>query len=139
MTPDLVAAFVGLALLDSLNTSTLFLVMVVLLTARRPTGSAVAYAVGATLSFLGLAIGLYGGAAAAEAVISDLARWLRRATFTLLALWLLYLGVKRLGDRARRRSCCRSGSVRSPRSRSASWPRWRTCRTRFRCSSPSSG
>lgn len=102
MTVELSAALVGLALLDSVNTSTLFLVMVVLLTARRPTAAAVAYAAGAVLAFLGLAAGLYAGAAAAEAVIFDLARWLRRLTFALLAVWLLYLGVKRLRDRPRK-------------------------------------
>lgn len=102
MTVELSAALVGLALLDSVNTSTLFLVMVVLLTARRPTAAAVAYAAGAVLAFLGLAVGLYAGAAAAEAVIFDLARWLHRLTFALLAVWLLYLGVKRLRDRPRK-------------------------------------
>lgn len=99
---------VGLALLDSVNTSTLFLVMVVLLTARRPTAAAVAYAAGAVLAFLGLAVGLYAGAAAAEAVIFDLARWLRRLTFALLAVWLR--------DRPRK-PACQPGSARSPRSR----------------------
>lgn len=102
MSGELVAALVGLALLDSLNTSTLFLVMVLLLTATSPIRCAVAYAVGATLSFLGLAIGLYAGASAAEAVVSDLARWLRRGTLVLLALWLLYLAFKRLRDRPRK-------------------------------------
>ena len=102
MSAELTVVLIGLALLDSVNTSTLFLVLVVLLTARRPVRSAVAYAAGATLSFLGLVIGLYAGAAAAEAVIADLAQWLRRGTFALLALWLLYLAVKRLRDRPRK-------------------------------------
>lgn len=102
MAGGLVAGLVGLALLDSINTSTLFLVMVVMLTARHPVLSAAAYAVGAVLSFLGLAIGLYAGASAAEAAIADLAQWLRRGTFALFALWLLYLGFKRLRDRPRK-------------------------------------
>lgn len=102
MTGDLVATLVGLALLDSVNTSTLFVVMVVLLTARSPVRSASAYAVGAAGSFFGLACGLYAGAAAAEAVVADLAGWLRRGTLVLLALWLLYLGFKRLRDRPRK-------------------------------------
>ena len=38
MSSELVATLVGLALLDSVNTSTLFLVMVVLLVARSPVG-----------------------------------------------------------------------------------------------------
>lgn len=92
----------GLALLDSINTSTLFLVMVILLMARRPIRSGTAYAIGAALSFLGLSIGLYVGASAAEAVLSDTAQWLRRATFSLLALWFLYLAYKRLRDRPRK-------------------------------------
>lgn len=102
MSGELVAALAGLALLDSLNTSTLFIVMVVLLAARDPVRAGTAYLAGATLAFLGLAIALYTGASAAEAVVSDVARWLRRGTFSLLALWLLYLAVKRLRDRPRK-------------------------------------
>jgi hypothetical protein len=102
MSTELVGALVGLALLDSINTSTLFLVMVLLLTARSPVRSSVAYAAGAAASFLGLALALYFGAAAAEATIADLARWLRRGSFVLLALWLLHLGYKRLRDRPRK-------------------------------------
>lgn len=92
----------GLALLDSLNTSTLFIVMVVLLAARDPVRAGVAYAVGAVLAFLGLAVGLYSGASAAEAVVSDVALWLRRGTFVLLAGWLLVLALRRLRDRPRK-------------------------------------
>lgn len=102
MTGDLVATLVGLALLDSVNTSTLFLVMVVLLTARSPIRSASAYAAGAACSFFCLAYGLYAGASAADAVIADVAQWLRRGTLILLALWLLHLAVKRLRDRPRK-------------------------------------
>lgn len=102
MTSDLVVTLTGLALLDSLNTSTLFLVMVVLLTARSPIRSALAYAAGAAGAFFGLACGLYAGASAAEAVVVDLAQWLRRGTLVLLALWLLHLGFKRLRDRPRK-------------------------------------
>lgn len=92
----------GLALLDAVNTSTLFLVLVILLTARSPNRSAIAYSVGAALSFFGLAVALFLGATAAEAVIGDRARWLRRATFALLAVWLLWLGITRLRDRPRK-------------------------------------
>lgn len=102
MTGELVLTLIGLALLDSLNTSTLFFVMVVLLTARSPIRSAVAYAAGAAGSFFGLACGLYAGALAAEAVVVNLAQWLRRGTLVLLALWLVYLGFKRLRDRPRK-------------------------------------
>ena len=102
MTTELVLGLVGLALLDSVNTSTLFLVMVILLMARRPVASGVAYTVGATLSFFGLALALYFGASAAQASISDAASWIRRATFALLALWLLSLAYKRLRDRPRK-------------------------------------
>ncbi|WP_157973766.1 GAP family protein [Desertihabitans aurantiacus] len=102
MRSELVIALAGLALLDSLNTSTLFIVMVVLLSARDPVRAGVAYAVGAVLAFLGLAVALYTGASAAEAVVSDMARWLRRGTFALLALWLLFLAYKRLRDRPRK-------------------------------------
>lgn len=102
MTTELVVALAGLALLDSLNTSTLFIVMVVLLGARDPVRAGVAYTVGAIFAFLGLAVALYTGASAAEAVVSDVAAWLRRGTFALLALWLLFLAYKRLRDRPRK-------------------------------------
>lgn len=102
MSIELAVALAGLALLDAVNTSTSFVVMVILLTARAPGRSAAAYAVAATVSFLGLAVGLYAGASAAETVVGDLARWLRRVTFGLLALWLLHLAYKRLRDRPRR-------------------------------------
>lgn len=102
MSSELAATLVGLALLDAVNTSTLFLVMAILLVARSPVRSGAAYAVGAALSFLGLSIGLYVGASAAETVLSDVAQWLRRATFALLALWFLYLAYKRLRDRPRK-------------------------------------
>ena len=102
MDVDLVVTLVGLALLDAVNTSTLFVVMVILLTARTPSRAAAAAAVAATTSFLALAIALYAGATAAAAVVGDLARWMRRITFALLALWLFHLGFKRLRDRPRR-------------------------------------
>lgn len=102
MRSELVIALMGLALLDSLNTSTLFIVMVVLLGARDPLRSGAAYAAGAVLAFVALAVALYTGASAAEAVVSDLARWLRRGTFALLAVWLLFLAWKRLRDRPRK-------------------------------------
>lgn len=101
MDVELVVTLVGLALLDSVNTSTLFLVMVILLTARAPARSAAAYASAATATFVGLAVGLHAGATAAEYVLSDVSRWLRRITFALLAVWLLYLAVRRLRDRPR--------------------------------------
>lgn len=102
MTIELALGLAVLALLDSVNTSTLFLVMVVLLVARRPVPSGIAFAVGAVLSFLGLAIGLYFGAAAAQGAVDHAARWIRRGTFTLLTLWFLYLACKRLRDRPRK-------------------------------------
>lgn len=102
MDAGLIVALIGLALLDSLNTSTLFLVMVILLTARRPLASGTAYAVGAAVMFLVLAVALFLGADAAASTIAGAAAWIRRSTFTLLAIFLLYLAYKRLRDRPRK-------------------------------------
>lgn len=102
MDVDLALGLAGLALLDSLNTSTLFMVMVVLLMARRPVATSCGYLVGAAVSFFGIAVGLYFGASAAEHAVADAARWIRRGVFALVALWLFWLAFKRLRDRPRK-------------------------------------
>ncbi len=99
---ELIVTLIGLALLDSVNTSTLFLVMVILLTARQPVASGSAYAIGAAVMFFALALALYFGASAAESTIAGAASWIRRGTFALLAIFLFYLAYKRLSDRPRK-------------------------------------
>lgn len=86
MGPDFYLSLGGLALVDSLNTSTLFLAILILLTARRPASTAWAYALGAIASFFTLAVVLYFAADAASAVVSELALWMRRVIFTLQLL-----------------------------------------------------
>ena len=102
MDTGLIVTLVGLALLDSINTSTLFLVMVILLTARRPVAAGSAYAIGAAAMFFALALALFFGANAAESAIAGAAMWIRRGTFALLAVFLFYLAYKRLRDRPRK-------------------------------------
>ena len=102
MTAGLVWSLVGLALLDSLNTSTLLVVVVVLLLARRPVLSAWLYLAGAVGSFGVLALGLYLGAAGAAAATAGGALLVRRVALGLVAVLLAVLAVRRLRERPRR-------------------------------------
>lgn len=102
MTAGLVWGLVGLALLDSLNTSTLLVVVVVLLLARRPVLSAWLYLAGAVGSFLLLALGLYLGASGAAAAVAGGTLLVRRVALLLVAVLLGVLAVRRLRERPRR-------------------------------------
>lgn len=102
MTAGLAWSLVGLALLDSLNTSTLLVVVVVLLLARRPVLSAWLYLAGAVGSFLVLALGLYVGASGAAEAFDGGALLVRRVALLLVAVLLVVLAVRRLRERPRR-------------------------------------
>jgi len=102
VTAGLVWGLVGLALLDSLNTSTLLVVVVVLLLARRPVLSAWLYLAGAVGSFLLLALGLYLGASGAAAAVAGGTLLVRRVALLLVAVLLGVLAVRRLRERPRR-------------------------------------
>lgn len=98
----LLASLAGLAVMDSLNTSTMLAVVVVVLTARRPTATGWAYLAGAVLAFYLVAAALLLGASAAEDALADFSMWARRAIFAVLALFLARLGWRRLRTRPKR-------------------------------------
>lgn len=102
MTLVLAFTLLGLALVDSINTSTLMTVAVILLVARRPAATGWTYAIGALLSFMALAFALYFGADAASGVIAEFSLWARRIVFTILAIIFAVMGVRRLKTRQRR-------------------------------------
>lgn len=98
----LLASLTGLAVLDSLNTSTMLAVVVIVLTARRPAATGWAYLTGATLAFYLVAAALLLGAAAAEDALNEFTTWARGAIFAVLALFLARLGLRRLRPRPKR-------------------------------------
>lgn len=101
MGADFYLSLVGLALVDSVNTSTLFLAILILLTARRPASTAWAYATASIVSFFVFAVLLYFAAEAASELVTELALWMRRVIFTLGALFLIVLGIRRFKARKR--------------------------------------
>jgi cytochrome c biogenesis protein CcdA len=98
----LLAGLAGLAVLDSLNTSTMLAVVVIVLTVKRPVATVWAYLVGAILAFLLVATVLLLGASAAEGALTEFSTWARRAVLVALALFLAWLGLRRLRTRPKR-------------------------------------
>lgn len=98
----LLASLAGLAVLDSLNTSTMLAAAVIVLTARRPAATGWAYLAGAVLAFYLVATALLLGASAAEDAVSEFSTWARRAIFAALAVFLVWLGLRRLRTRRKR-------------------------------------
>lgn len=98
----LLASLAGLAVLDSLNTSTMLAAVVIVLTARRPAATGWAYLAGAVVAFYLVAAALLLGAAAAEGAVAEFSMWARRAIFAALALFLVRLGWRRLRTRPKR-------------------------------------
>jgi hypothetical protein len=78
MTPALILSLVGLALVDSVNVSTIWIVVLLVLTVRRPAPTGAAYTAGAFLTFLTFTLLLYFGASVAQEWMSDLTQWLQR-------------------------------------------------------------
>lgn len=98
----LLATLAGLAVLDSLNTSTMLAAAVIVLTARRPAATGWAYLAGAVLAFYLAATALLLGASAAEDAVAEFSTWARRAIFAALAAFLVWLGLRRLRTRRKR-------------------------------------
>lgn len=96
------ASLVGLAILDSLNTSTMLAVVVIVVTARRPAATGGAYLTGAVLAFSLVAAGLLLGAEAADGALAEFSVWARRAILVALALFLARLGLRRFRTRPKR-------------------------------------
>ncbi|MEZ5125979.1 MAG: GAP family protein [Thermoleophilia bacterium] len=102
MSSALLLSLAGLAVLDSANTSTLTMVVVILFAARRPAATGWAYAVGAIVMFFAIAVGLYLGASAASDVVAEFGLWARRVIFTMMTVVLMWFGIRRLRSRERR-------------------------------------
>ena len=101
MTATLALTLVGLALIDSVNVSTLKTVAIILLVARRPTATGWMYAIGALVSFMALAFALYFGAQAASEVVAEFSLWVRRIIYVVLAVAFVVFGVRKLKTRQR--------------------------------------
>jgi Sap, sulfolipid-1-addressing protein len=97
VSPALLIAVAGLALLDSLNPATILGVgLILVLPSRHPVRAALAYVLGAYLTVLALGAGLYLAAAAAADVVDGGLVWVRRVAFGLAALMLLRTAIRRL-------------------------------------------
>jgi cytochrome c biogenesis protein CcdA len=102
LTPGLLWGLTGLALLDSINATTIWIVIVILLGAKRPAPTGWAFLLGAAVSFLAFALMFYFGLTFAESLLEDFTLWLRRLLFIALAVGLVVMGVRRLKPRERR-------------------------------------
>lgn len=92
----------GLAIVDSVNTSTIWLVILILLTARRPVATGWAYAAGAMSLFFIFAATIFLGATIAGAIVEDVSTWMRRLIFIALSVFFIVMAVRRLKTRTRK-------------------------------------
>ncbi|MBB2958100.1 GAP family protein [Pseudoclavibacter helvolus] len=102
MSGGLVAALLGLAIVDSLNLSTIAVVILILLTVQRPVATGWVYAAGAVVAFFGLTMLVYFGASFAGTLVEDLATWMRRIIFVGFGVVFVVFGVRRFRTRERR-------------------------------------
>ncbi|MEU6250513.1 GAP family protein [Glycomyces sp. NPDC047010] len=102
MTGGLLWSLTGLALLDSVNAATIWIVIVILLGARRPAPTGWAFMLGAFASFLVISLMFYFGLSFADSVLDGFTLWLRRLLFAGLAVALIVMGVRRLRPRERK-------------------------------------
>jgi cytochrome c biogenesis protein CcdA len=102
VTAGLLWGLTGLALLDSVNAATIWIVIVILLGARRPAPTGWMFMLGAAVSFLAFALLFYFGLSFADSVLDGFTLWLRRLLFAGLAAALIVIGVRRLRPRERK-------------------------------------
>lgn len=102
MTITLFITLFGLAVVDSINTSTIWLVILILLTARRPIATGWAYTAGAMSLFFIFAITLFLGAATAGTFVEDISVWMRRLILVALTVFFVVMAVRRLKTRVRK-------------------------------------
>ena len=102
MTITLFVTLLGLAALDSINTSTIWLVILILLTARKPVATGWAYTAGAMSLFFIFAITLFLGADAAGTFVEDIGIWMRRLIFAALSVFFVVMALRRLRTRVRK-------------------------------------
>lgn len=101
MTTELVFTLIGLALVDSFNISTMWIIVVLLLGAQRPVQTGWSYVIGAFGTSMAILLALYFGASIAADSFADLTLWMRRVIFAGLAIGLVVLGIRKLKDRPR--------------------------------------
>jgi hypothetical protein len=102
LTGGLLWGLTGLALLDSVNATTIWIVIVILLGAKRPAPTGWAFMLGAAVSFLAFALMFYFGLSFADSVLDGFTLWLRRLLFAGLAVVLVVMGIRRLRPRERK-------------------------------------
>lgn len=101
MTIALVLSLLGLALVDSLNTSTIYLVVLIILGAKKPKSTGIGYIIGAFLTFLAGALVIYFGLSAlpAKEVITSV---MRVVVFSLIAVLMVVFAIRSLKSRPRK-------------------------------------
>lgn len=102
MTVVLFVTLLGLAAIDSINTSTIWLVILILLTAKKPVATGWAYTAGAMSLFFAFAVALFLGATTAGTVVADISIWMRRIIFMALSVFFIVMAVRRLKTRVRK-------------------------------------
>lgn len=91
----------GLALLDAVVTSTLYVVVAILLAARRPVSTSISYAIGQLGSFYLLTLVLYFGATFMAELLEVFTLWVRVVVLVGAAGFFIFLGVRRFKARPR--------------------------------------
>jgi cytochrome c biogenesis protein CcdA len=103
MTPALLAAIAGLALLDAFNPATIGGVALILLApGTKQERTAAAFVAGAYLTVFGAGVAVFLGADAAAAAFDSGLDWIRRIALTAAATALLVAGARRLRPSVRK-------------------------------------
>lgn len=95
------AGLAGLALLDAVVTSTLYITIAIILLARRPIPTSISYAVGQLGSFFLLSLGLYFGSAFMAETLDSFTLWTRRLILVAAIIFFIVLGIRRFRSRPR--------------------------------------
>lgn len=103
ITSELLLSIAGLALLDSLNPATIVTVTLILLAAPKRAGlTALSAVIGAALTVFAVGASIFLSAGAAAGAVDSLMVGLRFLAFGAAGIYLIYSGIKRFRDRARK-------------------------------------
>jgi len=103
VTSELLLSIAGLALLDSLNPATIVTVTLILLAAPKRAGlTALSAVIGAALTVFAVGATIFLSAGAAAGAVDTIIVGLRFLAFGAAGIYLIYSGVKRFRDRARK-------------------------------------